>query len=83
MIHNMSQYIADKIEEFRIAGKKPAYLGLSEVAHKQLSDELRPKERVPIGDKEVNDKALVSEFLGLNVITVHETPIDGVYIHEI
>ena len=74
-------YIEDKVEEFRISGKTPDYIGLTESAHKKLSDEFRPKERIKMGDSD--DNALISEFLGLPVVQVSGTmvPDDGVYIH--
>lgn len=77
---NAALYIEDKLEEFRIAGKSPAWLGLSLEVHKQLSEELKQKLR-----EEDRDKAgPLTDFLGLSIIPMGGKllPSDGVYIHD-
>lgn len=74
-------YIEDKVEEFRIAGGKPVWIGLTIEVLTKLSDEYRPKMRV--GDQDPNAK--ITKFLGMDVVLIEDegAPKDGVYLHDV
>lgn len=73
-------YIEDKLEEFRIAGGKPAWIGLTLEVLTKLSNELRAKMRA--GESDPNAK--ITKFLGMDVILIEDqsAPSDGVYFHD-
>jgi hypothetical protein len=76
-----ANYIEGKLEEFRIAGKKPGWLGLRPDVHEKLNEEMRALERV----SHKNNNGKLIEFMSLVIIPMDQPtmPIDGVYIHDI
>lgn len=74
-------YIEGKMEEFRISGGKPVWIGLTLEVLTKLSDEYRPKMRV--GESDPNAK--ITKFLGMDVVLIQDdgAPKDGVYFHEV
>lgn len=74
-------YIEDKMEEFRIAGGNPVWIGLTLEVLTKLSNEYRPKMRIG-EDMDPNEK--ITKFLGIDVVLIESenAPKDGVYFHE-
>ncbi len=74
-------YIEDKMEEFRIAGGKPVWIGLTLEVLTKLSDEYRLKMR----HGEQDPHAKITKFLGMDVVLIQDegAPKDGVYFHEV
>ena len=77
----VANYIEGKVEEMRISGKSPAWIGLTLEVLTQLSAEFRPKMR--IGHSDSSEK--ITKFLGLDVHPIEEVgaPKDGVYLPEV
>lgn len=80
--------IEGKLEEMRIAGKTPAWIGLSNEAMESLVSELDKKKKktmtIKVDGQEIVPFKIVQRFLNLRVCIVMgpEMPADGVYIQE-
>ena len=74
----IANYIEGKIEEFRIDGNSPLYLGLTEKAYSRLRKEL-----LCMANVDSSDLFNLKEFLGLPVFIEArpDMPTDGVFIH--
>lgn len=74
--------IEDKLEDFRLSGKRPKAVSLTSEIHQKLNDEMRQKLRTK-DRSAANDKAM-TQILGLEITTVDgpHMPTDGVLIHE-
>ena len=79
-MNKTGNYIEDKLEEFRIAGGKPVWIGLTLEVLTSLSDEISKKMR--LGETTPNSK--IKKFLGLDVMPIQDegAPADGVYFHD-
>lgn len=77
MIHNVTTYISDKVEEFRIVNGSPSYLAITVDIHDRLKSELEMA-------RNQKSDGLITEFNGLPVIIAGggSMPKDGVYIHK-
>lgn len=85
-----ANYIEGKVEEFRLSGKSPAWIGLDDNVMQSLAEELQGKSKnlnveLSIGGLTLDARFIVTEFLGLRVSSYvgPEMPSDGVYIQEV
>lgn len=78
-MNNARNYIEDVLEEFRIAGGKPSWIGLAKNVWDQFQVECKEMHRY--GE---DAGGVVIKFLGLDIIPMAGPlmPADGVYIHD-
>ncbi|HBI00978.1 MAG TPA: hypothetical protein DDY18_05075 [Flavobacterium sp.] len=82
-----ANYIEGKLEEFRLSGKTPAWIGVSDVVMRELARDLDYKNvevEINFQLNVLDTRWFVKDFLGLRVIffTGPEIGSDGVYIQE-
>ena len=83
-------YIEGKVEEFRISGGKPVWIGLTLEVLTKLSDEFRPKVRNGVVyqleylETDIDPNSKIAKFLGMDVVLIEDdgAPKDGVYLHD-